>query len=99
LAALAGEVHLTFLAYNNAKLMSSCVFLIAIDGSHVVKDALLRVPENAIRLDEGEENVNTWRIHGLCVNSTNETHVLSIKRRISSNVFVRKDDASSPRVL
>ena len=84
LAALAGEVHPTFLAYYNAKLMSRCVFLIAFYGSHVAKDALLRVPENAIRLDEGEENVNTWRIHGLCVNSTNETHVLSIKHRISS---------------
>ena len=32
------------------KLMLSCVFVIAFDGSHVAKDALLRVPENAIRL-------------------------------------------------
>ena len=60
--------------------MSSIVFLIAFEGSHVAKDALLQVPENAIRLDEGKENVNTWRIHGLCVNSTNEKHVLPIEQ-------------------
>ena len=50
LAALAGEVYPAFLGYDKAKLMLSCVFLIAFDGSHVAKDALLRVPENAIRL-------------------------------------------------
>ena len=29
-------------------------------------------------LRKGEQNFNSWRIHGLCVNSTNEEHVLPI---------------------
>jgi hypothetical protein len=37
LAALAGEVHPTFLAYYNAKLMSSFVFLIAFDAIYLIE--------------------------------------------------------------